>query len=506
MSFLESKTREKYAFIYTIVAGLLIHMYALSNHFLTYDSMWNLYSSQDMLSSGRPLLQYACLPTSYYDLTWVNGLLALAYLGIASALIVNLFSIKNKISIVLISLCLVTFPSMTSLFCYSFTMDGYALAILLAVISVFLTIKYRCGFLLGAIFLGISMGIYQAYLSLAILLCLFFVLTEMETKEWKELFVRIFKMLLMGILAFVFYLVSLKIMLWIKNVELSGYQGTNEVFHMNLRNLLMGIKSAYINFIDFARYGGVLAPNIWAKISIVILALCALILLVLFLYRMWRRQGILRVMTAVCMLALLPLATSTISILSPTTFFHILLRYPWVMFLVFGIILVEKVKNYNVNKNYVSVFSTTLMLMISITLFNYAVTANVVYFNMNERYEKTYATTLRLLMKLEETEGYTKETEIAVLGGVLDEDHFETTEITSEITKNYFGSTGVLSVSDSEKFAEFMKHYHGTEIKTVGMIRELELAETEEFKKMGKFPEKSSIQFIDGVLVVKLNG
>lgn len=508
MKSLRRKTNEKQAFIYTMIAGLLIHMYALTNNFLTYDSMWNLYSTQDMISSGRPFLQYACIPSSYYDLTWINGLLALFYLAIAAAILVDIFDLKSKMSILLLSISLVAFPSMASLFCYSFTMDGYALAILLAILSVWLCINYKFGFLLGAITLGISMGIYQAYLSLTILLCIFVLIFDLECKTWKEILKKVIKMLIMGVFAFVFYLVSLRILLFIKNVTLSGYQGTSEVFNLSIHNLLYGVKNAYVNFIDFARYGGILTPNIYAKISLILIVVLCGIIFTRFIVNVWKKQGLIRVIFILVLIFLIPLATSTIAIISSNTFFHILLRYPWVLFFAFAIALVDRFNlKENVKKEKKSyALNYAVFILIFTLMFNYAVTANVVYYNMNERYERTYATSLRILMKLEEVEGYSNETEVAILGGVLYAGNFVVEETTYELTKDYFGSTGVLSVSDTEKFAEFMKHYHGKEIRTIGISREIELTETDEFSNMGRFPEKDSIGWIEGVLVVKLNG
>ena len=68
------------AFVSCMVIGLLTYGYLMSNHFLTHDSMWNLYSDQNMITSGRQFLQFACGISSYYDLPWFNGLLAIFYL------------------------------------------------------------------------------------------------------------------------------------------------------------------------------------------------------------------------------------------------------------------------------------------------------------------------------------------------------------------------------------------------------------------------------------------
>ena len=102
----------------------------------------------------------------------------------------EVFEIKNIAVGMLISGILVTFPVLTSTFAYVFTMDGYMLAIFLAVLSVYLASKKKLGFLIGGIALALSMGIYQAYLPIAILLCIYKVciilLTDKEKKEFQK--------------------------------------------------------------------------------------------------------------------------------------------------------------------------------------------------------------------------------------------------------------------------------------------------------------------------------
>lgn len=79
------------------------------------------------------------------------------------------------------------FPALASTFAYVFTMDGYMLALFLAVLAVLFTAKYPRGYLTGAVCLAFSMGIYQAYLPFTILLCVYKILLFfMEEKGWEK--------------------------------------------------------------------------------------------------------------------------------------------------------------------------------------------------------------------------------------------------------------------------------------------------------------------------------
>ena len=103
------------AFVSCMVIGLLTYGYLMSNHFLTHDSMWNLYSDQNMITSGRQFLQFACGISSYYDLPWFNGLLAIFYLAITSVLVVEGLGIRSHINAALSAGIIVTFPSVIGL-------------------------------------------------------------------------------------------------------------------------------------------------------------------------------------------------------------------------------------------------------------------------------------------------------------------------------------------------------------------------------------------------------
>lgn len=160
-------------FFSTFLLGLLIHMPIMLRDIPNHDGLASMYFDQNMITSGRWFLTVACGISSYYTLPWLIGLLAMLYLGIAAVLLVEFLEVRQGWAAVLVGGLLAVFPSLASTFAYVFTMDGYMLAVLLAVLAVLLTKKYRLGFLPGALCLACSLGIYQSYLPFAVLLCLY---------------------------------------------------------------------------------------------------------------------------------------------------------------------------------------------------------------------------------------------------------------------------------------------------------------------------------------------
>ena len=149
------KPQWKWAFLACFITGIVTFGYSMTNHFLTYDSLWNLVSDQDMISSGRQFLTYACKISTDYDLPWLNGIFAIFYMALASVFVVEGLGIKSKYLAALSGMILVTFPSMASTFCYSYTIDGYMLAVLLVSMAFVLTDHKKWGFVGGIVLLGI---------------------------------------------------------------------------------------------------------------------------------------------------------------------------------------------------------------------------------------------------------------------------------------------------------------------------------------------------------------
>jgi len=494
------------AFVSGMIIGLLTYGYFMSNHFLTYDSMWNQYSDQNMITSGRQFLQFACGISSCYDLPWLNGLLAVFYLAITSVFVIEGLGIKSHINSALTAGIIVTFPSVISTFGYTFTVDGYMLAALLAAVAFWIADRKKWGFLFGAVLLGVSLGIYQSFLSFAIILCVLKLLLDvLDQGKTKDIVGKGFRFVGMGIGSYAFYLVSLNIMLKLQNKQLSGYQGSDKVQSFSVSALPEGLKAAFDNFINFARWSNVLTTTGAMKCAFVVLALAGVgIYGYLFVVRKCYKN-IWNIIIALGCAAVIPFGATVVSIISPETFYHLILRSCWCLFFVFVLALSERItlsKAEVLNRiKKVAVIVVTLFSVVLI--FEFSKMANIAGFNQNERYEKTYSLCVRIADRLEQTEGYEHGMPVAILGGFPD---YPSTDITRDDLSGYFGVTGDYVAGSTEHIAEFMSHYMNITLNTVDLDTQNKLAETEEYKKCPKFPENDCIIQIDGIWVIKLNG
>ncbi len=501
------KTQWKAAFIGTMIIGILCYFSFLSNHFITYDSMWNLYSDQDMISSGRQFLMYACSISSYYDLPALNGILSILYLAVVAVMMVEIFQIRSNLCAVLVGGFMVTFPSVISTFAYSFTVDGYMLAILLTTIGFYFADRFKYGFLAGAVLGGLGIGIYQAYFAYLIALCIVKLLLDLLDKDdVKTTVYKGIRFLCMGVLAYGFYALTLTMMLQLKGAELSGYQGTDKVLEFQLGNLVQGFRVAFDSFYQLAVWGNVFTTTVGMKIAYVCLGLLGAGLFLFLWVERRRHKDVARILLALLLIAALPFGLNVICILSPGTHMHLLIRYGWVMLFVLVLLLADRMSLNGKAKQWKTRAVALVALASVVMISQFIVVANIAAFNMEERYEKTYGLCLRLVDRLEQTEGYETGMKVAVLGGLPNGEKYPATDITGKDLSGYFGTTGEYAVNSTEKIAEFAAHYLNVTIQCISPEEEIALTQTREFQEMKNFPEKESLRKIGDVWVVRLNG
>ena len=500
------KPEYKTAFFGTFIIGLLAHLYAITNNFLTFDSMWNIYSDQDMITSGRQFLTYACSVGSYYDLPLINGLLAILYLSFAAVVIVSAFNIEGKVLPVIAGGLLVTFPSVSSTFAYTYTIDGYMLAVLLACLAYILSRNLKYGFIAGIFALGLSIGIYQAEFSFTILLCIFGLMLDiLNGEKTKELLAKALKYVVMGIGGYAFYIITLKIMLSVKHTAITGYQGTDRISTFKLSELPAGLKAAWDNFYYFVRYGGAFSTTLALKIFYLIFMVVGIVSFIYLFIKKKTYKNPLNIVFLVILAAVTPFALCLITILSPDTYFHLLMRMPWVVMMIFFVALINMF-NKEVAVKFETFISIVSVVSALVLILQFAVAGNIAYFNLNERYEKTFATCVRLVDRIEQTEGYKAGMPVAILGGFPDENYYPSTDITKDDLSGYFGVDGNLVCNSSGSYQTFCERYLNFTFPILTLEEELKLVDTDEFKAMDKFPAEGSFKIIDDVLVIKLNG
>ncbi len=538
---LKISSRAKTAFIACFVIGLITHMTVMVGDFPNHDGLASLYFDQNMITSGRWFLGTACGISSYFALPWLIGILSILYLSVSAAITAEVLELKGRLSSALVGAIMAAFPALASTFAYVFTMDGYMLGMLFGILAVFVTKKFRFGWIAGAVLLAFSMGTYQAYLPVVILLCMYAAVLRItkcggegrkskDTKKnsgttgiekgsrdsVKAKFFDVLHFLYMGIGGGALYFLILQVMLKIQGKVLDTYQGINSlegagstaagagattnIAEAASGGLLHKIAAMYRDFAAFTLKSDILAPNAFAWIAIGLLALAAAVLLVREIVRKKWYKSIWLYIIALLVIIVLPLASNIIMIISSDITYHALMRYQWVMF---PVCLLGMIDAMTAKTNKISAVSTWIaFICATVLILCYTVTDNIGYSNLQKKYERTYAYCVRLLDRIEQTPGYYPGIPVAMIG-VVSEDQYPKADLTGGVTDNLIGLSGDYLLYKNTDYELFIKNYLGSSLNMITGDEIARIYNSEEYILMDSFPAESSVKLVDGVIYVK---
>lgn len=489
------------AFLSTVLIGFITHAQAMMLDAPNHDGLSSMYFDQNMITSGRWFLSVACGFSSYFSLPWFISVLSLAFLGITSVILIKLLDVTKTVFIILISALLTVFPTIASMFAYVFTMDGYMLGLLLSVLAVFMVGKCKYGFLLGGISLAFSMGIYQAYLPVAMLLSLYMVLLVLASTDCvKDKIRKILCYAFMGAIGVGLYYVILKVLLLVQGKELDTYQGINEAASSG-RSIITALKAIYVDFISFALKSKIVFTNFYATVGMILLAIAFLVsFFSVAKSKGWLKKAGFYIISLITII-LIPACTNAILLVSPGVTYHLLMRYQWVMLLIIPIAFISR----TFDGDYTKLKDICMSAVITgalVIAFSYALTDNIAYSNLSKKYEKTYAYCLRLADRIEQTEGYYQGMPVYMIG-VVGDINYPVTDITGEVTDHMIGISGDYLVYTGPNYAQFMKNYFGITMNILDSSSGPVLYYEDWYTEMPSFPEEGSIKIVDGVLCVK---
>lgn len=521
----------KTAFFSAAILGMLVHMYKFTNGLPYFDSLYNYYSSQNMLGHGRWFLSAACALTSYFDLPWFIGVAAVFYLSLTAVVVTDVLEIENPCLIAICSGLLVSFPAVTETMFFQYLSDGFFLAMLLSALAVrFSTLEYvgsRRHFLLSSCLLCLSCGIYQSYVAFALVLAICYFLGKLLEGEvslrqcvnWIVFQAGVYAVALAG------YFGIWKLLQAVSGVEALDYQGISQIGQVSPAGLIQaGIKSL-ISLAQFLvdqnpfKYG----LSLYSGLNLLsCLAFGGVLCVAAVKGGLFRRKGHMA-LAALCV-AVLPFVCYFCFFASPGVTYYTRMLQCVVFLYIFTGVLCERWIT-GKGKNLV------LVLLLAV-LWNQAIMANVCYVHLDRTYEQSYAFAQELATRIHlEDDGTARY--IALIGSpdtVSEEDYQDDSQLGTlgplklvykaelfypdhiflfldqytGFTLTYYRETGeAMPLQELEPGAPVPV---GTEIRlpTAGWYQE-SYVPTGEVETMGIWPGKDSVRQIGDTIVVKLS-
>ncbi|MBD5482985.1 MAG: hypothetical protein HDR15_10795 [Lachnospiraceae bacterium] len=483
--------------------GLLAHAYAFFNYIPNWDSVISYYSDQNTIRLGRCFLTLACGISSYYDLSWVNGCLSLCYLTVTAILICELLRIRKKSTLVLLSALLVTFPAVTSTFGYLYTADGYMLAMLCMTLAIFLTLKYRFGFLPGALLLMFGFGCYQAYITFAAMLVIVYSLDELLHGDTplSALALKWLRALACAVFGYVLYAVVNRILLSVQHVSLADYQGISSL-EGGLSGGFAPLFAAKQCLIDFAYFfiGSLHRMNAYSAFNLCMLALlfCGALARIVR-HRLWRLP--VRLICILLFALFIPFVCYAIYFLTPDVSYHMLMQGGLYFVYVLLLVLYDRVGRADQNRaRHGIIWQWLCVIVCALIVYNFILVANICY----RTQETSAARSMNELAHLADTiaaDSTLRECgSIAVIGTREGSD-----TISLNLPPDMTGFSDGYLMTHALHYSLLLDRYHGLSFTPLDDEMTKAFAENEIVRDMPRYPEDGYIRAVSGTLVIKFS-
>lgn len=484
----------KRAFFAAIIIGLLTHLYIFVNYSPNHDGLSNIYNTQLKFKSGRFFLGPFSGISSFFPLPLVNGLLSLTYLAIFTAVLVELFKIRKTVSIWLMAGLIVTFPTIPSTFSYMFTADGYMFGFLLAGIAVLLTQKFRYGFIAGAVIFYVSVSIYQANLPLALTLIALALIQSLLEKEStiKAVLQKFFSYIAMVVAGMVLYTITFKTYQNFFAGEIADYQGLNEI-GSSTPGILQSFESIGRSLTSFF-FDGFMKGQNWTlfeflNLLLILVAAASFVLIA-------RRSSRLHASLAFAVILSIPLLAYSMYFVSPGVSYHMLMVMGLVSLYLLPILFYERMATSKF-------FAWSVVLTLGLTVFNFALIANITYFNTTLKYEKSLANASRVLDRVEQAEGYENVDKLAIFGT-----HYLKSELGSEIIParipEMTGALGETSLMAPYVYQYMFANQFGVSFGLADETEREQIKSSEWYQAMPVWPHPDSVRTMDDTAIIKL--
>lgn len=507
----EKREQIKYTVIVSMLIALLTHGYRFFNSIYTHDSLLMIVQNDNawQISLGRFFQPFIILLRGNITSGWLVGFLAAIWWTLAVLIIVIYFDLKNKVVITLISGIMISnLTVINGNAAFLPWVDIFGLALVVSLIGIFLASDdniAKNG--IGILLLTVSLGLYQAYIEVAITIAIIILICELAKGERiKCIAIKAAKMLACGVAAgglyFLLWKVSQKCFgIWTS----TGNNGFAHTGDFGGKGLFDFIGEAYryffsilFNDVQFSTFSQ--GSKIWEVVGKASLLLTiAFIIYSIVLNSIINKPPVINVILQFILLAIFPLGANCVYILDKGIH-HTLMNYSFYLIYVFALILWEKKHEVIANemKKAKRIVPAIIVVAIFFVVWSNIVFANQIYQRIQLTEKATVSLFTRIVSDIEDEEGYVPgETPVVFLGNFEDSPYLSNIQGFEQL--NLYGMGKTLATYNGLEEAVLNYYINANiNIQNVGQY-------TDEMKKLPNYPAKDSIQFIEDCLVVKIS-
>lgn len=483
--------------------GIITYFYAFLNFTLSHDSL------NEIESPGKWKIMLGRFMSPVYHrfirgemaVPWLSGVLSLMFLSLVVYVLARMVKTQDTVVVFLAAGLLVTSPAVFTLAgTYISDMDANLFGILLSLLAVWAwRSENRLLLLPGALCISLSVGMYQSYLSVSVVLIMALSILDLaDGRKPQDVFLRGVEAIVMIIAGMIAYVMMMQATCWITHLELvqDSYNSITNIFSQETSsNLFTNLSGAYEDFkktLLYQKFGHISSLNI-AQCIVYGGAICALA------YRSVKnRISVLSALMMAALLGLLPVGVH-LSMLANNGYAHDLMKC--------GMISVSLLALFAVNplrKGVKPVRWCALLVMgcMALVSWQYVVDANQLFFKKDMNRQASLSMMTRVTEDIEEHEGYVRgKTPVLFIGTLTNQ--LAAYKVIPTIA-GYTGDHHFSQISQDYIYPIYYQYIMQLPINLCSTERKAELLEDERVKQMPVYPQEGSVQMIEDTLVVRL--
>lgn len=505
--------KKRIAVITVFVIGIITHITMITETIMSQDGLWN--SMQYFrpgnweLSLGRwgifiieRLHNFIAIPT-------ITTMFCLLFMAVTAILLIDLFDLKSKLSIICLSSILVLIPTFTITLIYIYTAFSYCFCMMLSCLAIWFIYKFRnkkLGILLSIISVVFTLSIYQSYVGFSIGLCIAISILQLLRNEnevrniIKQIVITAISIIIGGII----YILVTRILLEKFDLVLTNYKGTgNTVF-----NIIMSLKDsilyAYKDFMAFFFRDRIVYNTNYRRETLYAIFFISVGILGIFNIKNIKfnsiKDRVIKIIFCLFLILILPICLNIINILIAEAEIYALTASQMILIFPLAFALSENIDKLEICK-WVTVLSCILIMI------TYYLADNTSYAALKLTYNQAYSTTERIIDRMENTKEYNKYYPV-VFGGIVGNNNFPRTSnlydftVGSVINNTAFHGTYGGQIGT---WVNFIKIFFGLDIIPADENVYYDIINSDEYEEMDIFPGPNSIKIRDGIVIIKLS-
>jgi hypothetical protein len=512
---LKNEKEKKKIFLITIVTAMIVHfqLYALmiTGPDTLINSMYHAANVWEVMILRFGLCLVQAIKGNIVSPVLAT-LISSAFLGITVNLVIDTLKIENKYLKYITAVVFAVAPNVSATLTFFYCSDAYILGMLLATLAVFLVNKYQNKkwiIPISGLLIALSMGMYQTYLSVTMVLCVATLIIDvLNKKEKKEIFISIIRYVLMGVIGVILFYAISHIVVLIAGFSVSDYSGADSIGLKTLLEMPKLLPEAYQSFFNYYFNDEMIPNKIWGtNVFYIVIFAVMLISTIYIIIKNKIYEKISNTILLVVFIAIAPICFGIIEIIVPSVDIHILMACSMIYVFPIFFKILEILPKDKASKYFKYIVAGCSLVII----WNYIWQDNSSYLAIRAMQNQAEATVTRIVTRIEELDGYTPDMPVLFLGGLMNNTYLNRSNTSVEAKKVFDRSWGFIAEESTiwwgnlDSWSKLLYEYTGVNLNLVSEWVSTDIFETEEYKSMKYYPEKDGIKIINGTVVVRLS-